>query len=206
MCLLLDELIRTNNYEVMKKVINAIGIGIELIDNTGTRRGKKRRRDGSETSATNVVDMKNIESIDWQWIEEIACKILSKVLAEGAKNTNGSAQIDWKDIVPKIIEQLKQRMEEVAKNDRKVSQIEKQTGVGGDEDAIVEIDALDSEPIKVPRGWIMTLKYLQGGGRNPLMILFGVLLLACLSVKKQFSDEKPIEKADEVNEMMDTDQ
>ncbi|KAM0672254.1 hypothetical protein OCOL_000470 [Ordospora colligata] len=264
MCILINELIRTNNYEVMYKLLSAIGIntskdeshtsndnnskkqekqnvyvvvqvmkvladmiqtmiGMEdkridwenvifrefvtytinhifmkeeetkklIIDigsvyntvfdgnnqKTGINYKGNEQQNGSENSLTK--NALNIEDIGWNWIEKIAFDILFNLL------NNGEEFIDpkYEPIVKQIIEKLK-----TSANNHEVSQAKEQTGTDGDDKTIVEIDIPDNVPIKVKPIWIMILNYLQGEEKKPLMILFTVLFLACLSVNNQSID------------------
>ncbi|KAM0672491.1 hypothetical protein OCOL_000711 [Ordospora colligata] len=264
MCILINELIRTNNYEVMYKLLSAIGIntskdeshtsndnnskkqekqnvyvvvqvmkvladmiqtmiGMEdkridwenvifrefvtytidhivmkeeeteklIIDigsvyntvcngnnqKTGINYKGNEQQNGSENSLTK--NALNIEDIGWNWIEKIAFDILFNLL------NNGEEFIDpkYEPIVKQIIEKLK-----TSANNYEVSQAKEQTGTDGDDKTIVEIDIPGNVSIKVKPIWIMILNYLQGEEKKPLMILFTVLFLACLSVNNQSID------------------
>ncbi|KAM0671858.1 hypothetical protein OCOL_000002 [Ordospora colligata] len=167
----------TINHIFMKEETKKLIINIDLIYNTvcngnnqkSEARDKKRRNDGSENSLTNC-----------NWIEKIAFDILFNLLNNGEEFIHPKCE----HIVKQIIKKLKP-----SANNYEVSQAKEQTGIDGDDKTIVEIDIPDNVPIKVKPIWIMILNYLQGEEKKPLMILFTVLFLACLSVNKQFIDE-----------------
>ncbi|KAM0672251.1 hypothetical protein OCOL_000222 [Ordospora colligata] len=167
----------TINHIFMKEETKKLIIDIDLIYNTvcngnnqktGINYKGNEQQNGSENSLTN-----------WNWIEKIAFDILFKGL------NNGEEFIDpkYEPIVKQIIEKLKP-----SANNYEVSQAKEQTGTDGDDKTIVEIDIPGNVSIKVKPIWIMILNYLQGEEKKPLMILFTVLFLACLSVNNQSID------------------